>query len=70
MNYPANVPSAHDLNEMLKKVVDLAKFKARSSGTSIVYEVNQRIIREYPDGTKYEIIHDENGHQKEFSLDE
>ena len=28
MNYPANVPSAHDLNEMLKKVVDLAKCDA------------------------------------------
>ena len=70
MNYSANVPSVHDLNEMLKKVVDLAKFKAKSSGTSIVYEVNKRLIREYPDGKKYEIIRDGNGCQREVQFDE
>ncbi len=70
MNDPAKVPSADELNEMLKKVVDLAKFKAKSSGTSIVYEVNKRLIREYPDGKKYEIIRDENGCQREVQFDE
>ncbi|KUO94895.1 hypothetical protein [Ferroacidibacillus organovorans] len=64
MNHSSNVPNVDELNEMLKKVVDLARFKAKISGTFIVYEVNQKMIREYPDGSKYEVIRDDIGQQK------
>jgi len=65
MSRPANLPSPQELDEMLKKVVNLAKFKAKSSGTYIVYEVDQKIIREYPDGSKFEIVQDAGGQPSE-----
>ena len=43
MDDPAKVPSADELNEMLKKVVDLAGFKTKASGTSIMYEVHRQV---------------------------
>lgn len=64
MNHSSNVPNVDELNKMLKRVVDLTKFKAKTSGIFIVYEVNQKIIREYPDGSKYEVNRDDIGQQK------
>jgi len=39
MNRPTNVPNAQELNSMLKKVVDLARLKAKSTNTFIMYDL-------------------------------
>ena len=60
-----NVP---EFNDILKDVVDLAKYKAKLANTFIVYQVGQTIIREYPNGVKVELIFDPNGDQNELPL--
>ncbi|MEK4529839.1 hypothetical protein NST38_31020 [Paenibacillus sp. FSL H8-0104] len=58
--------SISELNEILEKATLSAREEAKSNGVPIVYEENEKMIKEYPDGRKTEIIYDENGNKKEI----
>ncbi|MGC6585130.1 hypothetical protein ACPV3A_09195 [Paenibacillus sp. Dod16] len=54
-----------ELNEALVKATKSSREKAKKNGVAIVYEENEKMIKEYPDGRKTQIIY-ENGEQKEI----
>ncbi|MDQ0171168.1 hypothetical protein [Paenibacillus tundrae] len=58
--------STSELNEILVKATLSARQEAKMNGVPIVYEENEKMIKEYPDGRKTEIIFDENGKKTEI----
>lgn len=54
-----------ELNEILVKATLSARQEAKTNGVPIVYEENEKMIKEYPDGRKTEIIY-EDGNKKEI----
>lgn len=58
--------SISELNEILVKATFSARQEAKTNGVPIVYEENGKMIKEYPDGRKTEIIYDEHGNKKEI----
>lgn len=55
-----------ELNKILAKTEELARLEAKAAGTFTVYEINGKLIREYANGKKYEIIRDQHGFRKEI----
>ncbi|EFU39354.1 hypothetical protein PVOR_25393 [Paenibacillus vortex V453] len=58
--------SISELNEILVKATFSARQESKTNGVPIVYEENEKMIKEYPDGRKTEIIYDGNGNKKEI----
>ncbi|WP_338540356.1 hypothetical protein [Paenibacillus tundrae] len=58
--------STSELNEILVKATLSAREEAKMNGVPIVYEENEKMIKEYPDGRKTEIIFDEKGKKTEI----
>ncbi|MBD8836750.1 MULTISPECIES: hypothetical protein [Paenibacillus] len=58
--------SISELNEILVKATLSARQEAKSNGVPIVYEENEKMIKEYPDGRKTEIIYEKNGNKREI----
>ncbi|MCM3170805.1 MULTISPECIES: hypothetical protein [Paenibacillus] len=58
--------STSELNEILAKATLSARQEAKMNGVPIVYEENEKMIKEYADGRKTEIIFDENGKKTEI----
>ncbi|MDR6723407.1 hypothetical protein J2W91_001859 [Paenibacillus amylolyticus] len=58
--------SISELNEILVKATLSAREEAKMNGVPIVYEENEKMIKEYPNGRKTEIIFDENGKKTEI----
>ena len=58
--------STSELNEILAKATLSARQEAKMNGVPIVYEKNEKMIKEYADGRKTEIIFDENGKKTEI----
>lgn len=50
--------SRQKLNQILAEATQLARDKAKASGTSLIYEENGKMIREYADGKKMQVIYD------------
>lgn len=59
-----------ELNGVLREATQLARDRAKAAGTSIVYELQGKMIREYSDGRKTEIIQDCLGERKEIEYNE
>ncbi|MDR6726199.1 hypothetical protein J2W91_004705 [Paenibacillus amylolyticus] len=62
--------SISELNEILVKATLSARQEAQNNGVPIVYEENEKMIKEYPDGRKTEIIYDEQGNKEEIEYHE
>ncbi|MEC0110142.1 hypothetical protein P4H27_24555 [Paenibacillus taichungensis] len=58
------------LQEILKKANQHAKQQARDSGASIYYIKNNKRVREYAEGNKFEIVYDATGKRQEFEYHE
>lgn len=57
-----------DLEQILRAATQLARDKAKAAGTSIVNEENGKMIREYPNGRKLQVIR-EHGTRTEIEND-
>lgn len=55
-----------ELNEILERATQSARQEAKMNGVPLVYEENEKMIKEYPDGRKTEIIYDETGNSREI----
>lgn len=55
----------HDLERFLQEATKRARAKAKAAGTSVIYEENGKMVREFADGRKTQVIHDEHGHRTE-----
>ncbi|MDQ0047320.1 hypothetical protein [Paenibacillus polymyxa] len=53
--------STNDLKDILKRATQSARQEAKKKGVPAVYEENGKMIKEYPDGKKTQIIFTEEG---------
>lgn len=58
-----------DLERYLNAATELARAKAKAAGTSVVYEENGKMVREFADGRKTQVIYDEHGHRTEVEYE-
>ncbi|MDR6726101.1 hypothetical protein J2W91_004607 [Paenibacillus amylolyticus] len=54
-----------ELNELLVRTSLSVRQEAKEKGVPMVYEENGKMIKEYPDGRKTEIIYDDKGNKRE-----
>ncbi|MBV6717182.1 hypothetical protein [Paenibacillus chitinolyticus] len=55
-----------ELDQVLRDATELAHKKAKAAGTSLTYEENGKMIREYADGRKMQVIIDDQGKRTEI----
>ncbi|MFS0841328.1 hypothetical protein [Paenibacillus sp. 1P03SA] len=58
-----------ELEQVLRDATELARKKAKAAGTSLTYEKDGKMIREYADGRKMQVIFDEQGKRTEIEYD-
>lgn len=62
--------SFEELEQAGKEAAKAARKSAKAAGTFISYGKNGKVIREYPDGHKTEVIYDGDGKVREFKYSE
>ncbi|MVP02092.1 hypothetical protein [Paenibacillus lutrae] len=58
-----------ELKHILQKATQHARNKAKAAGTSLIYEEDGKMIREYAYGVKKQVVRDEQGRRSEIEFD-
>lgn len=56
--------SNHEMKHILKKATQSAREEARKNGVAAIYGENGKMIKEYPNGRKTEIVFTKDGEQE------
>jgi hypothetical protein len=67
---PLEYVEQEELDQILKKATTRAREESKAAGTSFSYMINGKLIREYPDGIKFEVVRDAQGNRGEIEYRE